>query len=269
MAKPPSFNILRQADDRLILATDFAATGRSTATFHDLVERLEIGHTIWEAAPMTYGRERGMTGAQQADRWANDVRESGLPVHAVIGFCGGNVYAAALTERISQWQETPRVLLIEPGYAKPEMLTEHVSGLLRRLTGTFQPDDLAAAQTRLTEVGASTDEPIALAGALADYCTEVVTPALRRAFHGERASAEFVQLVTGYVHWLAGACQLDPREVWKTATALSSNTPGIGLNLLPDDERAATVGKEIAFDVPHLDLMRTAAVAQTVDELLG
>jgi len=72
--------------------------------------------------------------------------------------------------------------------------------------------------------------------------------------------------VTGFLYWLAGAAQLDPRAAWSVATALSSQTPGFGL--LPAAERADLVAAATYFDVPHADLLRSAAVAHAVDDML-
>lgn len=269
METPESNLVLRNAGGReLVVTADFAATGRTTATFHDLVSLLRADYTIWETAPLPYGQEPGTTGVDQVDRWARDIEKSGLPVHAVIGFCGGGVYAGKLAERIGQWQRTPRLILLDPGFATPLMLVQHVEGVLRRLAGTFPPADLEAARARLTATHESAPDPLALAEELAGFAREVIIPALMRAFHSPQASADFVKLVTGYLYWLGGAATLDPRAIWKSASALQSSSQNFGLFLAAPEERSALVGSAIYFDVPHADMMRTPAVARAVDDLL-
>ncbi len=270
METPESCLVLRKADGRgLVVTADFAATGRTTATFHDLVDLLRADYNIWETAPVPYGQEPGMTGTDQVDRWTRDIRESGLPVHAVIGFCGGGMYAGKLAERIGEWQPVPRLILLDPGRATPLMLVQHVEGLLRRLAGTFAPDDLAAAQARLAAAHQSVPDPLALADELAGFAREVIVSALMRAFHSPQASADFVKLVTGYLYWLGGAATLDPRAIWKSASALQSSSPNFGLFLASPEERPTLVGSAVYFDVPHADMMRTPAVARAVDDLLS
>lgn len=269
MAKPRSCNVLRDTGaGELVVVADFAATGRQTATFRDLVDRLDTPLTIWEIAPAPYGTERGMTGADQVDRWIADVRTAGMPVAAILGFCGGSVYAGALADRVAEWQDRPRLLLFDPGMARAPMLGEHVEGWLRRLAQTFAPDDLDDARERVRAAATSTDDPLLLAERLAGLFREVVAPALVRAGYSRPASLDFAALVNGYLHWFGGAVQLDPRAAWAHATAISSCTADIGLNTLPPEERAAVVASETAFPVEHVDLLRTDAVARAVDDLL-
>ncbi len=282
MNTPSASLVLRRAGGRgLIVAADFAVTGRSTATFHDLVDLLGAEYDIWETAPVPYGEEAGMTGEDQVDRWIRDIEGSGLPVHAVIGFCGGCVYAGRLAERIGRWQPVPRLILLDPGLVVPTMMVDHVAGVVRRLSGTFAPDDLAAAEQRLAALlaapggpaasatPAAPGGPLALADALAGYAREVIGPALERGAHSPDAGAGWVRLVTAYLYWLAGAAMLNPRQIWKSATALQSCSPNFGLFLADPQERPTLVGSAEYFDVPHTDLMRTPDVAKAVDTLLA
>ena len=270
MADPQAFNVLRRADnDELVVMADFAATGRSAASFHDLVARLTVGYHIWETAPAPYGSERGMTGLDQAQRWLSGIRDSGLRVRALLGFCGGGVYAGVLADEIGRWQETPRLLLFDPGFAERRMLVEHIENFYRRLASSFTPDQLAQAQDRLHAADRAAADPLELAGFLGDLAHAVLEPAIVRAGWSPEASAQTANLVTGYLHWLAGAVALDPRAAWSAATAVNSATPDVGLNAMPADERASVVAKAIYFPVPHADLLRTGDVAATVDELLS
>lgn len=274
MDTPSASLVLRRAGGRgLIVAADFAVTGRTTATFHDLVDLLGAQYDIWETAPVPYGEEAGMTGEDQVDRWVHDIERSGLPVHAVIGFCGGCVYAGRLAERIGRWQTVPRLILLDPGLVVPAMMVDHVAGVVRRLSGTFAPDDLTAARERLTALPAASSVasggPLALADALAGYAREVIGPALERGAHSPDAGTAWVRLVTAYLYWLAGAAMLNPRPIWKSAAALQSCSPDFGLFLADPQERATLVGTAEYFSVPHTDLMRTPEVAKAVDTLLA
>lgn len=269
MPDPRSCLVLRKTDnDKLIVTADFAATGRTAATFHDLVERLSIDSNIWEIAPLPYGQEPGVTGSGQVRRWIADIRGSGLLVHAVIGFCGGSAYAAALTEQISGWQRAPRLVLLDPGVPVPTMMTAHIQGWLGRLAGKFSADETEQAGLELAAIAAANEDPLDTAARLGQFFGQVVAIGLTRSGHSEQAAAGFTKLVTGYLHWLAGAMQFDPRPLWRTAPALNSNSEGFGLFLVPPEERPHLVGSARYFDVPHFDLMRTDEVAAAVDELL-
>jgi hypothetical protein len=270
MTTPDSCNVLRKADNgQLVVAADFAATGRPTATFHELVELLQAEYTIWETAPVPYGEERGMTGADQAARWERDIRASGLRVHAVLGFCAGNVYAGELAGRIAAWQEPPRLILLDPGRATRRMVVEHIESVIGRLASTFTPDALAEARQAVRDADESLPDVLALVDRLAGLCRDVVLPALMRAFHSRQASTEFTTIITGYLYWLAGATQLDPRPVWAGATALNSTSTNYGLYLTPPEEREALVASATYYDVTHGNMMRTPEIAAAVDKLLS
>jgi len=149
------------------------------------------------------------------------------------------------------------------------MLGRHIEGWLRRYAGSFAPDHLAAAREEVAAVATSGEHPLVLAARLGELFGRAVAPALVRAGHSTRAANDFTRLVTGYLCWLAGAMQLDPRPQWRTAPALNSNSPDFGLFLAPPQERATLVGSVRYFDVAHADLMRDGEVAAAVDELLG
>jgi hypothetical protein len=269
MTTPQAHHVLRKSDrDELVVTADFAATGRPTATFHELVDLLQVDVNIWETAPVPYGHERGVTGADQVDRWERDIRDSTRPVRAVIGFCAGNVYAGELARRIGGWQEPPRLIVLDPGRANRPMLREHVEGLLGRLASTFGPDEIEAVRARIREADASRPDPLDLVDELAELCREVVVPALMRAYHSKQASLDFITIVIGYMYWLAGATQLDPRPAWASATALNSNSTNYGIYLTPAEQRDGLVASITHYDVTHGNMMRTPEVAAAVDLLL-
>ncbi|MEU3825505.1 hypothetical protein AB0F36_09285 [Streptomyces sp. NPDC029080] len=273
MTKPEAFNVLRGEDGgedggELVVVADFAATGRQAATFHDLVKLLDTTHTVWETAPVPWGQEAGMTGADQAERWLDGIRDSGLKVRALLGFCGGGIYAGIMADRIAQWQDRPRLVLFDPGFAERRMLTEHVEGFYRRLAKAFTEEQLAAGRRRVAEASAAPGA-LELADRLGALFHEELRPAIVRAGWSERAADDGADLVNGYLHWLAGAVDLDPRPAWRAADVLNSATPGIGLHIIPESERPAMFGTTRFFDVPHGDLLRTAEVAEAADALLA
>lgn len=270
MPSPPAAClVLRDSDtDELVVTADFAATGRTAATFHDLVDLLSVEANIWEIAPLRYGDEPGVTGADQVARWIGDIRASGLRVGTVIGFCGGSVYAAELAERIAGWQDDPALILLDPGIPVPKMLTEHVAGWARRVEPTLDHDDAAQLHALIAATGAADATPLELAGNLGALFRSDVAPALRGLGYETATIERFAALVNGYLHWLAGAMQLDPRPRWRTAPTLHSNSPGFGLFLAPPPERATLVGETTWFDVTHFELMRSPEVGALVDRLL-
>jgi hypothetical protein len=270
MAKPDAFNVLRTIEGGdLIVVADFAATGRPAASFHDLVPLLKAPHHIWETAPVRWGQEAGLTGVDQAERWLDGIRSSGLRVRALLGFCGGGVYAAIMADAIARWQDRPHLVLFDPGFAKRQMLVEHLESFFRRLSAAFTPEQSAQAHAALRAADEGGAEPLGLADRLGVLCQQILLPAIIRAGYSPAASGETANLVNGYLHWLAGAISLDPSAGWGFATALNSASPNAGLEDTPPAERASLFAKSIDFDVAHRDLLRTPAVAQTADELLS
>jgi hypothetical protein len=269
MALPEACLVLREADvDELIVTADFAATGRTAATFHDLTAMLRVDQNIWEIAPVRYGEEAGMTGADQVARWATDIRGSGRRVSSVLGFCGGSVYAAELARVISGWQQEPNVVLLDPGIPVPAMLNDHIAGWVRRL----EPHLTQLERAEVAEVlGRNRPDlaPLAQAGELGELFRQRLCPALRAGGNSNAAAQRFADLVNGYLHWLAGAMSLDPRQCWRTAPTANSNSPGFGLFLAPPEQWADLVGPVTWFDVAHFELMRTPEVARFVESHLS
>ncbi|HEX8092193.1 hypothetical protein [Jatrophihabitans sp.] len=269
MALPEACLVLREAEaDELIITADFAATGRTAATFHDLTAMVQVDQNIWEIAPVRYGDEAGMTGADQVARWAADIRASGRRVSSVVGFCGGSVYAAELAAVITGWQQAPNLILLDPGIPVPSMLNDHIAGWTRRL----EPQMTELERAEVAEVLGRDREgsaPLALAAELGELFRQRLCPALRAGGNSDAAAQRFADLVNGYLHWLAGAMSLDPRQHWRSAPTANSNSPGFGLFLAPPEQWADLVGPITWFDVPHFELMRTPEVAWFVEKHLS
>lgn len=261
----PAWNVLRDGPGpEIVLACDFAAAGRRIATFAELVALTGDGPTVWESAPAP--PEAALDGEAQLRRWAEAVRASGRPVRAVLGFCTGAVYAAALAAEISRWQPTRLVLLDpEPGDARP-MLAFHREVVTRfaALAPPGSDDTLAAA-----EAAAAGTDLTTLAGRLVALCAQVVEPACASAGIGAARGAEYLDAAASYLYWLAGAGSLDPPPSWAAASAVNSSTPGAGLLGVPPAERAGLVADVVHLDVSHEDLMRTPEAARATARLVS
>ncbi|HEX6968362.1 MAG TPA: hypothetical protein VF174_06065 [Micromonosporaceae bacterium] len=268
---PRSCNVLRAVDGAdLVVTFDFAAAGRPTATFTELVERLTTRCNVWETAPPRYGEEADMGGADYVDRWAADIRASGLPVRALIGFCTGSLYAAALFERICDWQpQPPRLILLDPELSSRQPLFDHYERMIGRLSAVLTPQETEAALARGRAALAAPGDSLSVAKAIGALCHQVVAPGLLRSGFSSTRAAEFVGLFTAYLHWFAAAAELDKVGIWSVATAVNSSTPGSGLATFPEAERARLVADAIYLDVPHREFMRSTEVARVVDELLS
>ncbi|MFC9912498.1 hypothetical protein [Streptomyces sp. NPDC059862] len=270
MSTPAAHSVLRRSGDgELVVAADFGTAGRPSATFTELVTALRTDLTFWETMPPPYGHEAGMSAADHVARWVRDIRDSRLPVRAVIGFCSGSVYAAALIEEISRWQKTPLLILIDPDLAERHMVIGHYERFMTaRLSPVLTAEAVEAAVRAGRDADASAKTPLDLAAELGTLCRRILPDACERGgMTGER-SRELAEIFAGYLHWLAAGAELDPRPAWRAATALNSATEGFGLDAFPEEERAGLVARVIDFDIPHLELMRTPEVARTIEGLL-
>ncbi|MGW0548882.1 hypothetical protein [Streptomyces altiplanensis] len=267
---PAAHNVLKNVDGAdIVLAADFGTAGRPSATFTELVAQLSSPFTFWETMPPPHGEEAGMSAAQHVERWIRDVEKSGRTVRAVIGFCSGSVYAAALVEELSRRQEKPGLILIDPDLAERHMVIGHYERFMTaRLSSVLPAHEVEAAVRAGHDADESAATALELAAELGKLCLRILPDACERGgMTGER-SQELAEIFTSYLHWLAAGSELDARRVWREATAVNSRSEGFGLDAFPEEERAGLVARVVDFDLPHLELMRTPEVAALVDELL-
>src|SRR5689334_16543591 len=117
--KEQVWNVLTEArSGPLVLVVDFPASGRLEAGFADLTANSGIGTEIRETRPVT--------GAQSAEQfltaWLGDV-PTDRAVTAVLGYCAGAVFAAAIAERIERRQaDPPKLIVFDPERPDPAIL---------------------------------------------------------------------------------------------------------------------------------------------------
>lgn len=255
----------------IVVAADYTAQGRLTATFAELIGRLESGYTFWETLPPPYGEEIGMTGAQHNDRWIRDLRESGQPVRAVLGFCAGAVFAASIAESIAQWQAEPvPVILFDPEMPDRQSVYEQYTKIISgSLATAMTPEDIEAAREAGRQASSAATSLEDLAVRLGAAFREVCGPAMARTKLLADRSALFVDIFASSQCYLAAATDIDPEPVWSRATVISSTTQERGFNRFTPERRATAAAREIRAGMPHPDLLRSPEVAKAVDELLA
>jgi hypothetical protein len=267
MEQPAAFNVLRGSSTTdLILASDFAATtGRTVGSFSDLIPRLKTGYAVWETRPPAPGDR---SADDHLDRWAADVRASGLTVRAVLGYCVGSVFGAGLVERVSAWQEPPMLIVFDPEVPHPALLHRHYLDAVTALAGFMTAAQVEAARREgdvaLAEKLAMTE----LAKVLSDLIVAYGEPALAGIGLAADRSAELLGGFRAFLSYLVSAAELDPSRGWAAATSITSATEHNGLNTLPADRREGAVAREILFDLPHPELLRDPDVAAAVEGLL-
>jgi hypothetical protein len=267
---PAAHNVLRTGTSSdLVISADFPATGRTVASFSALFAGPDAplpAATVWETAPPPVGGEVGMSGADHVDRWLGDIADPDR-VRAVVGFCVGAVYAAALAERLGPAGRVPLVLF-DPERPDPDLLLRHYNGVVEGLAAFCSADEQAAALDAGRRARREHEDMAKLAAVLGELFAEHGAPPLRRTGLDERRREELAGTFSAFIGYLVAAAELDPVPAWRRATAVSSSTLHSGLNPLRPADRATLVARELRFGIPHTDLLRDREVARACRDLL-
>jgi len=257
----------------VVLCSDFQTTGRSEAGFPDLVPLLRHEANFWLISPAAVAPDADVDVEDYLQSWLEPVRDSGLHVRAVLGFCLGGVYGAALADGVARFQDdVPELVLLDPEQTQLMTIQYQMTKVLTMLKSVLSVDEIAEIHSKLGETAA-------VEGITARRYSRDMFTTFRRFTNGafERAGLdveygrEMLGIFSAFLSYLSIAEDLDPRETWLGATALSSTSPESGLNRL---RRTGEMGagelvvKEIAFTDNHTELLRSAGVAETVDKLL-
>ncbi|MGP3972311.1 hypothetical protein [Streptomyces sp. 6N223] len=253
----------------ITLAVDFDTTGRHEARFADLVANLQTSVSVWETVPPAAGSSAAGSGAGYVDHWTTPIEQSRPQVNAVFGFCGGAVYAAKLSERISEWQPTqPLLVLFDPELSTSQTLIWQFHKVIGFLSSVISPELVAQAremgQRAYDEIG----EVRALQDELIRLMREFGEPALVSAGLDETRREELYAVFNSFLSYLAAASEIDPLAEWRYATAYSSTSPLSGLNAMRSAGLEITVGREIPVDVDHATMLADKDLALAVTDLL-
>ncbi|GHH84863.1 hypothetical protein GCM10018793_50680 [Streptomyces sulfonofaciens] len=279
MSGPVHWEELRSADSgHLVLVVDWPAGPGDARASRDLVSLLDTPHAVWRTSG-TAEPHHWEAGAREYVRpWAREVHDSGLGVRAVVACGVAGVLAAALAELVADGQGgCPEILLIDPEFVDPATVYDEFLAQLARL-GQAPAAGGRERLERLRDMGASVvaecgEDLTILAARLHALLTEArgAPPPSSSTGLGAGGTGGF-EPGGARLCALAVADRADVSRMWARGTALCSSSSGSGLNrtraalLLPE---AALVGREIVFDVDHAGLLRDAAVARTVSELIG
>ncbi|MGW7385791.1 hypothetical protein [Streptomyces sp. NPDC054794] len=245
--------------ESLLLAVDFAAGSRAPAQFADLAPLLDPPLTLWASRPPGPDDQVPPTGNAYLDWWLGEVRASGAPVEAVLGYCAGGVFAAALAERIADWQPAPRLILLDPELPSTSGLYDDFHTAGDSLGALLTPAELDAFHARGEALKAQYgDDQLPVAGReLADTFTAAVAAAADRLDLDEDIRDELSGAFVSLVSYLTAATTLSPLPAWTTATALTTTAPD------------HPIGDEHRVPVAHDDLLRSTATAHALQRLLA
>jgi hypothetical protein len=253
----------------VVLAVDFDTTGRVEARFADLVANMGPAFEVRESVPPPALAGRQLSGADYVDHWAAPLEAERPRVHAVLGFCGGAIYAAPIAERVGRIQgRTPELILFDPELSTAQTLFWQFHKIMGFLAGTLSAQQIAEAR----EIGQAAfdriPEAVPLKDELMRQMRELGGPALVALGLDEKRREELFGVFESFLSYLAAASEIDPREAWSTAVAFNSATPLSGLNAMRSSGVQVTVGKEVGIEAEHGTLLSDKGVAAAVLELL-
>lgn len=256
-----------RGNSAVVLAVDFDITGRPEARFSDLVANLSPDLTVWETVPPPPHVD---SGPGYIAHWARRLEEERPPVRALLGFCAGSVYAAALAQRVRRWQsEEPLLVLFDPELSTPQTLLWQFHKITGFMATMLPPDEIEQAR----RIGQRAYEENPDVGALKDALIKLVGEFGHRALAAigleERLREELFEVFSTFLTYLAAAGDLDPRERWRTAVAFSSSTPLSGLHAMRAAGTEVVVAREIACDVDHGTMLADKELAARLSTLLG
>jgi hypothetical protein len=272
VAETDAWRILTTGDDDqgIVLAVDFDVTGRVEARFSDLAKNLDTGYAIWETVPPPVRTDQTWTGSDYVNHWARQAGQPGLQVRALLGFCAGSVYAAALAGRISQAQGArPLLLLFDPELSVPQTLLWQFLKIVGFMSGTIPADEAAA----LREAGQRAFETSPTVGglqaALVRLLRERGESAFERAGLDQRLRGELLDIIDSCLCYLAAASEIDPLSQWRSAVAIGSSSPMSGLRGMRLAGTEVSVAREINVTADHATMLADPQVAAAVCDLLG
>ncbi|MFB6894233.1 hypothetical protein ACFCX4_33545 [Kitasatospora sp. NPDC056327] len=259
------------AERGVVLAVDFDTTGRPEARFSDLMAKATSDFAVWETVPPAADSESARSAAGYVEHWAAPFANTGNAprIRAVMGFCAGSVYAAALADRIAEMQgEAPLLLLFDPELSTAQTLMWQFHKVIGFMSATLSQEDIAEAR----EIGQRAHDSTPEVGELKDELIRLMRrfgePALVRVGLDEARREELFSVFDSFLSYLAVAADIDPRERWRSAVALNSTSPLSGLNAMRASGVEIEVAEEVVIDVEHGTMLADGELAAVVTRLL-
>ncbi|MEW9532109.1 hypothetical protein [Microbispora sp. NPDC049125] len=272
MSEFEAWSVLAKGDSGdVILSVDFYGTGRAEAGFHELAPKVGPAFSVLQTVIPATGLRVDVTAESYLEPWLSEIRASGLRVRAILGYCVGGVYAAAMAAEIAKWQDdAPEVLLFDPELVNAETIFWQFYKLVGSLSQVLTPEEAADVQAEGQDAFDETEDLAELTEALMAIFRRAGEAAFTRMGLGVEYAQELIDVFGAFMSYLAVADQIDPLPLWASATALTSASPQSGLNRVRASFTGdVVVAREIKFDVEHVDILRSDVVAAAAVELLA
>lgn len=258
----PAWKVLNEGSstEPLVLAVDFAVSGRPESTFGDLGRLLSPSVPLRETRQPETEQFRTFDGEDFVSYWVRGVRDTGRPVRAVLGYCVGGLYAARVAQLLAVEQaEAPDVILLDPEPPHQAGLVADFRAAVARLSSVLSPEESALAGQAAEEATAQSDSVATLGATLSEIFTDIAGAAFARAELPAELAAELSDAYAAFVAYIAAASVFDPAVLWADATALTT---------VAADPHARYAGRVVPVDAAHEDVLRSPATADALTELL-
>ncbi len=261
MASSNAWRVLSTGEsDEVVLACDFPTAIRPEAQFSDFVPLLRPAVTVWESAMPDPGAETGWSAEEYLDSWLEPLRESGVRVSGVLGFCAGSVFAAGVARRVAELQSGPvPLVVIDPERPTSEALYIHYHRGIEIFGTALEQADVDEMIGAGRELLARDDDLRTFGPALSELYQRVADGALERIGLNQKRRAELISIFTSFVDWVVAAERLDPTEEWAGATCVSSESHAA---------QPIEAKQRITLGVDHDRMLADADVARTVVDSL-
>jgi hypothetical protein len=271
-----------------VLAVDFAAQRRrdaqrpreaSLADLAALTARLGSGYRFLHSIPPAVRPCQRLSSAVYAAPWIEYIQREQRPVRAVLGYGVGCVYAAAIADSISGWQQAPQIILFDPQFPSIKLLGHEFNREIIANSSLLSDREIEDSRKIAGAIAASVAKDVAdVAVEIVEAYLEIITVAFERVGLGLARESALTRLFESYIAWVSVAGQIDPGFAWRRSVAIVSSDHAGPPDREVSGRKAADwearqgggglIGQWIPFQVPRADLLRCDPVARTVVDLL-
>lgn len=258
--------------DQLVLSVDFPDVKRHDADFVELARRIGAGYRFLRTKPPYVSPGQRFSGAAYVGPWIEDIQQDRGPVLAVLGYCVGSVYAAAITAAISRWQQEPKVILFDPQFASVALLGREFHREINAISAFLSDreiEQIRSSVATITESATDVADVADVAAEMVEAYWEISSPAYERVGLGDARGNQVISSFESWMSWISVADQINPGRTWKRSTAIiSSDYVELPNRKSLVDGSSGLIGQRIPFNVGHANLLRSDCVAEAVLNLL-
>lgn len=250
-----------------ILGVDFPVRRRA-ATLVELAAKIGPGYSFLQARLPLAGLEEWRSAEAYVGHLAAAIQQYERPVRAVLGHSVGSVYAMAIADEISRWQDAPHVILLDPQSASLQLLCYELRAEINATSSLLSASEIQQAEevaASISELASRGTARIAdAADQMIDDYLDVVAAAFERVGLGDARDDGLIVAFASDMAWIAAADQVSPAITRERSAVIFSSDYA----RLPVGFPVGGSGRRILSDVGHADLLRSDSVAAAVLDML-